>query len=131
MPVRGVRGATTVERNERGEILARTEELLRALVERNGIEVSDIVSALFSVTDDIDAEFPAVAARRLGWMYTPLMCTREIPVPGSLPLCVRVLLHVNSDRPQEDIIHLYLREARRLRPDLDTGDEDRYYRSDA
>ncbi|MGC8000500.1 chorismate mutase, partial [Salmonella enterica] len=76
MPVRGVRGATTVERNERGEILARTEELLRALVERNGIEVSDIVSALFSVTDDIDAEFPAVAARRLGWMYTPLMCTR-------------------------------------------------------
>jgi chorismate mutase len=131
MPVRGVRGATTVERNERGEILARTEELLRALVERNGIEVSDIVSALFSVTDDIDAEFPAVAARRLGWMYTPLMCTREIPVPGSLPLCVRVLLHVNSDRPQEDIIHLYLREARKLRPDLDTGDEDRYYRSDA
>ncbi len=131
MPVRGVRGATTVERNERGEILARTEELLRALVERNGIEVSDIVSALFSVTDDIDAEFPAVAARRLGWMYTPLMCTREIPVPGSLPLCVRVLLHVNSDRPQQDIIHLYLREARKLRPDLDTGDEDRYYRSDA
>jgi len=131
MPVRGVRGATTVERNERGEILARTEELLRALVERNGIEVSDIVSALFSVTDDIDAEFPAVAARRLGWMYTPLMCTREIPVPGSLRLCVRVLLHVNSDRPQEDIIHLYLREARKLRPDLDTGDEDRYYRSDA
>jgi len=131
MPVRGVRGATTVERNERGEILARTEELLRALVERNGIEVSDIVSALFSVTDDIDAEFPAVAARRLGWMYTPLMCTREIPVPGSLPLCVRVLLHVNSDRPQEDIIHLYLREARKLRPDLDTGDEDRYYRSEA
>ena len=131
MPVKGVRGATTVERNERGEILARTEELLRALVERNGIEVSDIVSALFSVTDDIDAEFPAVAARRLGWMYTPLMCTREIPVPGSLRLCVRVLLHVNSDRPQEDIIHLYLREARKLRPDLDTGDEDRYYRSDA
>jgi len=131
MPVRGVRGATTVERNERGEILARTEELLRALVERNGIEVSDIVSALFSVTDDIDAEFPAVAARRLGWMYTPLMCTREIPVPGSLRLCVRVLLHVNSDRPQEDIIHLYLREARKLRPDLDTGDEDRYYRSEA
>lgn len=131
MPVRGVRGATTVEQNERGEILACTEELLRALVERNGIEVSDIVSALFSVTDDIDAEFPAVAARRLGWMYTPLMCTREIPVPGSLPLCVRVLLHVNSDRPQEDIVHLYLREARKLRPDLDTGDEDRYYRSDA
>ena len=131
MPVRGVRGATTVERNDREEIIARTGELLRALVERNGIEVLDVVSAIFSVTDDVDAEFPAVAARRLGWIYTPLMCAREIPVPESLPLCVRVLLHVNMDRPQEDIIHLYLREARKLRPDLDTGDEDRYYRSEA
>ncbi len=131
MPVRGVRGATTVGRNERGEILERTEELLRALVEKNGIALADIASAVFSVTADLDAEFPAVAARRLGWIYTPLMCMREIPVPGSLPLCIRVLLHVNMDRPQEDIIHLYLREARRLRPDLDTGELDRYYRSEA
>ncbi len=131
MPVRGVRGATTVGRNDRDEILERTGELLRALVERNGIEPADIASAVFSVTGDIDAEFPAVAARRLGWLYTPLMCTREIPVPGSLPLCIRVLLHVNTDRPQQDIIHLYLREARKLRPDLDTGDVDRYYRSEA
>ncbi len=131
MPVRGVRGATTVERNDRDEILERTGELLRALVERNGIEPADIASAVFSVTGDIDAEFPAVAARRLGWIYTPLMCTREIPVPGSLPRCIRVLLHVNTDRPQQDIIHLYLREARKLRPDLDTGDVDRYYRSEA
>ncbi|MGV7928756.1 MAG: chorismate mutase [Spirochaetota bacterium] len=131
MPVRGVRGATTVGKNDREEILERTGELLRALVERNGIAPSDIASAVFSVTGDIDAEFPAVAARRMGWIYTPLMCTREIPVPGSLPLCIRVLLHVNMDRPQEDIIHLYLREARKLRPDLDTGDVDRYYRSEA
>ncbi|MCU0846250.1 MAG: chorismate mutase [Spirochaetes bacterium] len=131
MPVRGVRGATTVERNDRDEILERTGELLRALVERNGIAPDDIASAVFSVTGDIDAEFPAVAARRLGWIYTPLMCTREIPVPGSLPRCIRVLLHVNTDRPQQDIIHLYLREARKLRPDLDTGDVDRYYRSEA
>ena len=131
MPVRGVRGATTVGKNDREEILERTWELLRALVERNGIAPSDIASAVFSVTGDIDAEFPAVAARRMGWIYTPLMCTREIPVPGSLPLCIRVLLHVNTDRPQEDIIHLYLREARKLRPDLDTGDLDRYYRSEA
>ena len=118
MPVRGVRGATTVERNERGEILARTEELLRALVERNGIEVSDIVSALFSVTDDIDAEFPAVAARRLGWMYTPLMCTREIPVPGSKPLCIRVLAHLNTERSRDELRHVYLRDAVTLRDDL-------------
>ena len=131
MPVRGVRGATTVGKNDREEILERTGELLRALVERNGIAPADIASAVFSVTGDIDAEFPAVAARRMGWIYTPLMCTREIPVPGSLPLCIRVLLHVNMDRPQEDIIHLYLREARKLRPDLDTGDLDRYYRSEA
>jgi len=131
MPVRGVRGATTVGKNDREEILERTGELLRALVERNGIAPADIASAVFSVTGDIDAEFPAVAARRMGWIYTPLMCTREIPVPGSLPLCIRVLLHVNTDRPQEDIIHLYLREARKLRPDLDTGDLDRYYRSEA
>jgi chorismate mutase len=131
MPVRGVRGATTVGKNDREEILERTGELLRALVERNGIVPADIASAVFSVTGDIDAEFPAVAARRMGWIYTPLMCTREIPVPGSLPLCIRVLLHVNTDRPQEDIIHLYLREARKLRPDLDTGDVDRYYRSEA
>lgn len=131
MPVRGVRGATTVGKNDREEILERTGELLRALVERNGIVPADIASAVFSVTGDIDAEFPAVAARRMGWIYTPLMCTREIPVPGSLPLCIRVLLHVNTDRPQEDIIHLYLREARKLRPDLDTGDLDRYYRSEA
>lgn len=130
MPVRGVRGATTVGKNDREEILERTGELLRALVERNGIAPADIASAVFSVTGDIDAEFPAVAARRMGWIYTPLMCTREIPVPGGLPLCIRVLLHVNMDRPQEDIIHLYLREARKLRPDLDTGDVDRYYRSE-
>ncbi|HSV95467.1 MAG TPA: chorismate mutase [Spirochaetota bacterium] len=130
MPVRGVRGATTVGKNDREEILERTGELLRALVERNGIAPADIASAVFSVTGDIDAEFPAVAARRMGWIYTPLMCTREIPVQGSLPLCIRVLLHVNTDRPQEDIIHLYLREARKLRPDLDTDHMDRYYRSE-
>ena len=130
MAVRGIRGATSVEENAREEIISKTEELLHELIRRNGFAAGDIASAIFSVTDDLDAEFPAVAARRLGWLYTPLFCTREIPVPGSLKKCVRVLLHVNSERPQEEMVHVYLYEAKKLRPDLDTGDENRYYISD-
>ncbi len=130
MPVRGVRGATTVEKNSREEIVAKTLELLETLVGRNGISVEDIASAVFSVTDDVNAEFPAVAARKLGWIYTPLMCTREIPVPGSLQGCIRVLLHVNSDKAQDEMIHIYLYGARKLRPDLDAGLADRYYTSE-
>lgn len=129
MPVRGIRGATTVEANTRDQIIGRTTELLEQLVARNGIAVEDIASAVFSVTEDLNAEFPAVAARRLGWIYTPLFCTREIPVPGSLGKCIRVLLHVNSEKNQEEIIHLYLHEATKLRPDLDHHEKDRYYKS--
>jgi chorismate mutase len=129
MLVRGIRGATTVDANTKDDILSRTGEMLDALVIRNNIEVEDIVSAIFSVTDDIDAEFPALAARRLGWIYTPLMCVREIPVPGSLRKCVRGLLHVNSNKRQDEIIHVYLYGAKQLRPDLDAGVVDRYYTS--
>lgn len=129
MPVRGLRGAITVTENDKEEIISKTEELLKELVLRNTFEVEDIVSAFFSVTQDLDAAFPAVAARRLGWLYTPLMCTREIPVPDSLPLCVRVLLHVNTDRNQDEMVHVYLDGAVRLRPDLSNGDKDRYYTS--
>ncbi|HOO72447.1 MAG TPA: chorismate mutase [Spirochaetota bacterium] len=129
MLVRGIRGATTIESNTREEIIARTEELLQTLVNRNDIETEDIVSAIFSVTDDISAEFPAVAARRLGWIYTPLMCTREIPVQGSLKMCIRVLLHINTEKKQNEIIHVYLYGAERLRPDLNSGETDRYYTS--
>ena len=95
MAVRGIRGATTVEANTREQIVARTKELLESLMAKNGTAIEDVASAVFSVTDDLNAEFPAVAARKIGWIYTPLFCTREIPVPRSLPMCVRVLLHVN------------------------------------
>jgi len=118
MAVRGIRGATTVDENTKEEILAKTEELLLEIVKTNNLKIEDIASALFSVTEDVNADFPAVAARKLGWHFTPLMCTREIPVPGSLNSCVRVLLHVNSDRSQAELNHVYLYEAKRLRPDL-------------
>ncbi|TAL38064.1 MAG: chorismate mutase [Spirochaetes bacterium] len=130
MAVRGIRGATTVERNRREDIVERTMELLGVMLEKNAIDVADIASAVFSVTDDVSAEFPAVAARKLGWIYTPLFCTREIPVPGSLERCIRVLLHVNTDKRQDEMVHAYLYGAIKLRPDLDTSDRDRYYISD-
>ncbi len=129
MPTRGIRGATTVDSNTREQIVSRTMELLDVLVEKNQIELEDIASAVFSVTEDLDAEFPAVAARKLGWIYTPLFCTREIPVPGSLGGCIRVLLHVNSQKRQEDMVHAYLHEAEKLRPDLHHQEKDRYYHS--
>ncbi len=130
MPVRGLRGATTVEHNTSEEIISRTEQLLELMVGKNSIRTGDIISVIFSVTDDVNAEFPAVAARRMGWLYTPLMCTREIPVPGSLAGCIRVLLHCNSDKRQEEMIHIYLNGAKKLRPDLDTSEKDKYYISD-
>lgn len=129
MPIRGIRGATTVEANTREQIITRTKELLELLVARNGIEVEDIASAVFSVTEDLNAEFPAIAARKLGWIYTPLFCTREIPVPNSLGKCIRILLHVNSEKKQDEMIHLYLHDATNLRPDLDHHEKDRYYKS--
>ncbi len=127
MAVRGIRGATTVTENTREEIIEKTQELLEVLIERNDVRVEDVASAIFSVTGDINAEFPAVAARRIGWIYTPLFCTLEIPVPGSLGKCIRVLLHVNSDRTQEEMTHVYLYEAKKLRPDLDVSEPGRYY----
>ena len=89
MAVRGIRGATTVASNTKQEITEKTREMLETLVRLNDVRVEDVVSAIFSVTDDLDAEFPAVAARKLGWVYTPLFCTLEIPVPGSLRSCIR------------------------------------------
>jgi chorismate mutase len=130
MAVRGVRGATTVERDRREDIIERTMELLDVMLEKNGIDVAEIASAVFSVTGDLSAEFPAVAARNLGWIYTPLFCNREIPVPGSLDHCIRVLLHVNTDKRQDEMVHAYLYGAIKLRPDLDTSERDRYYISD-
>ncbi|HEU5380079.1 MAG TPA: chorismate mutase [Ktedonobacteraceae bacterium] len=116
MYCRGIRGATTVENNERAEILSATTELLQVMIARNDLQTEDIASAIFSLTEDLNAEFPAVAARALGWTEVPLMCTREIPVPGSLGKCIRVLLHVNTTRGLSEIQHVYMRGAAILRP---------------
>ncbi|MFS0863559.1 chorismate mutase [Fredinandcohnia sp. 179-A 10B2 NHS] len=117
--VRGIRGATTIQHNNKQEITDTTEKLLRAMIEANQINASDVAQILFSVTDDIDASFPAAAARLIeGWSYVPVMCMREIPVPGSLPKCIRVMMTVNTTTKQEDIIHIYHEGAVSLRPDL-------------
>lgn len=114
---RGVRGATTVERNEAAEILAATRELLEALVTANGIDPADLASALFTLTPDLDAAFPARAAREMGWVDVALLDAQEVPVPGALPRCIRVLLHWNTDKPAREVVHVYLHGARALRPD--------------
>ena len=118
MYCRGIRGATTVEHNDREEILAATTELLQLLIRRNDLDAEDVASAIFTVTEDLDAEFPAQAARRLGWTEVALMCAREIPVPGSLEKCIRILLHVNTTRSAAEIQHVYTRGAVNLRPTL-------------
>jgi chorismate mutase len=118
MTCRGVRGATTVDRNDREEILTATRQLLALMIHRNGIDKHDVASAVFTVTKDLDAEFPALAARQLGWLEVPMLCGYEIAVPGSLARCVRVLVHWNTDVPQEAIQHVYVRDAMKLRPDL-------------
>jgi len=117
MATRGVRGATTVDANAADDIRERTLELLEVLVAGNGIRPEDLASATFTVTEDLDAEFPALAVRSLpGWQDVPLLCAREISVPGSLARCVRVLLHWNTDRQQREVRHAFLRGARSLRP---------------
>jgi len=118
MACRGVRGATTAARDDRDEILTATRELLALMVRRNGLEKEDLASAIFTTSPDITAEFPALAARQLGWLDVPLLCGHEIAVPGSLTRCIRVLLHWNTDRPQHEIQHVYVRDAVVLRPDL-------------
>lgn len=114
---RGVRGATTVMCNEREEILKATRELLALMIHLNNIQSEDVASAIFTTTPDLNAAFPATAARQLGWLDVPLMCSHEIDVPGSLGMCIRVLIHWNTDTPQHDIQHVYLKDAQSLRPD--------------
>jgi chorismate mutase len=116
--LRGIRGATTVAANDAESILNGTEELLREIVRQNEIEIDGIASALFTLTPDLTAVFPAAAARRIGWTLVPLLNFTEIGVPGGLPRCVRVLIHVNTERTQSEIVHVYLHEAHVLRPDL-------------
>ena len=117
MKLRALRGATTVEANEPNAILSATEELVRELMERNGLGPGEMVSCIFTCTNDLDAEFPAVAARNLGLSAVPLLCAREIDVPGALPRVIRLLLHCYAD-PETEPKHVYLREAEALRRDL-------------
>jgi chorismate mutase len=114
---RGLRGATTVPKNEADAILEATTELLEALVDANDLQEADVASVLFTATPDLDAAYPAVAARQLGWTETALLCVQEMAVSGSLPRCIRVLIHWNTARSQDQLHHVYLREAKKLRPD--------------
>ena len=115
---RGVRGATTVEENSREAILKATRQLLALIIRRNAIDPEDVASAIFTVTRDVNAEFPALAARQMGWLDVPLLCGYEVEVPGSLNLCIRILLHWNTTKSQKDIHHVYIHKAIALRPDL-------------
>lgn len=116
--MRGVRGAITVIKNERSEILAATAELLAAMVKENSIETEDIGAVIFSSTPDLDAAFPAAGARALGWQDVPLFGTQEIENPTGVPLCIRALILWNTDAPQKTIVHAYLKGAAALRPDI-------------
>ena len=118
MPCRGVRGAITIERNDAGEIVAATRRLLEQIVAANEMQPAQIASVIFTATPDVDAAYPARAARELGWLHVPLLCMQEMAVPGSLPLCIRVLVHWNTTRALEEINHIYLGRAQALRPDL-------------
>lgn len=119
MPTRGIRGATTVPADEPDLILGATRELLEEiLAENDTMRPEDIASAFFTVTEDLASTFPAQAARQMGWSLVPMLCAREIPVPNSLPRVIRVLVHWNTEIPQDEITHVYLRDAVKLRPDL-------------
>ena len=119
MSIRGIRGAITVTADQPELILQATRELLEEiLAENEGMQPEDVASALFTVTDDLASTFPAQGARQMGWGLVPMLCAREIPVPNSLPRVIRVLVHWNTDLPQDQITHVYLRDAAKLRPDL-------------
>lgn len=116
--VRGIRGAVSVPANTAEHILGATRELLAAMQQKNGFQPDDVTSVIFTVTPDLNATFPAEAARLMGWKLVPMLCSNEIPVPGSMPRVIRVLLTVHTRRSPEEICHVYLGEAQRLRPDL-------------
>jgi chorismate mutase len=115
---RGIRGATTVKDNSRESVIAAGKELLRKIVEANEVDVDDIAAVWFTTSIDVNAEFPAVAARELGWLKTAMLCGHEMNVPGSLSGCIRVLMLVNTYKKSDELLHIYLRGAQKLRPDL-------------
>jgi len=118
MACRGIRGAIGIETNEAGATVAATRELLEHIVAANTVSVQDVTAVLFTATDDLDAAYPARAARDMGWTNVPLLCAQEMAVAGSLPRCVRVLVLWNTDLPPDQVRHVYLGRARVLRPDL-------------
>lgn len=123
--IRGIRGAVTVEENSEEAIIAATEELVREMIELNKIQAESVASVFISTTEDINAAFPAKALRSFSvWTYVPVMCMREVPVPNSLKMCVRVMMHVNTEQSQKEISHIYLKGAKVLRPDLENGNMD-------
>jgi len=117
MRCRGIRGASTVDANTREAILQAATELLSQMVLANGVQPDEVASVFFTTTRDLNADFPALAARQMGWNDVALLCAHEMDVPGSLPMCLRILLHVNTEKRPEEIVHVYLRGARVLRPD--------------
>ena len=112
MPCRGVRGATTADANNSDAILKATRELLALMIRRNGIEADDVASVIFTTTPDLDAEFPALAARQLHWSTVALMCLHELGVPDSLERCIRILIHWNTDKTADEIQHIYIKGRR-------------------
>jgi chorismate mutase len=119
MPVRGIRGAIDIDNDQPEEILTATRELLLGILNANpGLQIEDLASVIFTMTEDLNSAYPARAAREMGWDAVPLICSQEIPVPGGLPHCIRVLLHWNTDIDQQSIRHVYLGRASSLRPDL-------------
>ena len=117
--IRGMRGAITAASNSEEAIISATEELLKQLIEVNSIHPEQVASVFISTTEDLNAAFPARALRKFtGWTYVPVMCMRELPVPNSLPMCIRIMMHVNTAVTQEEIVHVYLKGAKVLRPDL-------------
>ena len=116
--LRALRGATTLDADTRDQVMERTGTLVRAVLERNGLSADDLVSIIFTATDDVTAEFPAAAARAVGINQVPLLCARELSVQGAVPLCIRLLVHAYTDRDPADLRHVYLEGAEPLRTDL-------------
>ena len=116
--VRAIRGATTLERDDRDHLIERTQEMIHLLFERNDLDEDDLVSIVFTATDDISSAFPAEAAREAGFVHTPLMCARELEIDGGIPRCIRVLVHAYTSHDKAALRHVYLHDARQLRTDL-------------
>ena len=115
---RGIRGATTVDGNTKDDILRESKELLQEMIDANGIKPEDVACAIFTTTSDLNAAFPATAARQLGWTDVPLMCSKEIDVPGSVKGCIRIMILYNTEKSADEIVHVYVKGASDLRSDL-------------